>query len=141
MLAPALGRHRGHGALDQFQQRLLHALPGHVPGDGGVVGLTGDLVNFVDIDDSDLGLVHVVIALLQQLLDDVLNILADVARLGEGSGVGDGEGNIKEPGQGLSQQGLTAAGGAHQQDIAFAQLHFVASLAVAQALVVVVNRH
>ena len=34
MLAPALGRHVGHRALQDFQQRLLHALAADVPGDG-----------------------------------------------------------------------------------------------------------
>jgi len=40
-----------------------------------VVGLPGNLVDLVDVDDAALRLVHIVIAVLQQLLDDVLDIL------------------------------------------------------------------
>jgi hypothetical protein len=39
VLAPALRRHRGDRALDQLQQRLLHALARYVAGDGRVVDL------------------------------------------------------------------------------------------------------
>ena len=39
MLAPALRRHGGDGALHDLEQRLLHALARHVAGDRGIVGL------------------------------------------------------------------------------------------------------
>ena len=66
MLATALGRHAGRGALDDFEQGLLNAFTGHVPGDGGVVRLAGDLVDFVDVDDAAFGLFHIVVGILQQ---------------------------------------------------------------------------
>src|SRR3546814_4715610 len=52
MLAPALRRHAGHGALDQLEQRLLHALARHVAGDRRVLTLARDLVDLVDLDDA-----------------------------------------------------------------------------------------
>src|SRR3546814_8401407 len=61
MLAPALRRHAGHGALDQLEQRLLHALARHVAGDRRVFGLARDLVDLVDVDDALLRLVDVVV--------------------------------------------------------------------------------
>src|SRR5690606_12458861 len=139
MLAPTLGWHGGDGALDQLEQGLLHPLTGDIAGDGGVIGLAGDLVDFIDIDDTALGLLHVVVALLQQLLDDVLDILAHVTRLGEGGGIGDGKGYVEQPGEGFRQQCLAAAGGADQQDIALAKLHFGATGGPLKALVVVVH--
>ena len=60
MLAPALRRHRCHGAFHDLQKRLLHALPAHITGDRGVVRLAGDLVDLVDIDDAALRAFHVV---------------------------------------------------------------------------------
>src|SRR5690625_583630 len=143
VLAPSLGRHRGHSALDQLQQGLLHSLTGDIPSDGGIVGLARDLVDLVDVDNAHLGLFHIVVALLQQFLNDVLDILADIARLGEGGGIGDGKGHVQQPGQGFGQQGLATAGGPDHQDVALAQLHLVlaGSTAVAQALVMVVDRH
>ncbi len=52
VLAPALRRHRGGGALQDLEQRLLHALARDVAGDGGVLALAGDLVDLVDVDDA-----------------------------------------------------------------------------------------
>ena len=52
VLAPPLGRHRGGGALQDLQQRLLHALAGDVAGDRRVLALAGDLVDLVDVDDA-----------------------------------------------------------------------------------------
>ena len=126
-----------------LEQRLLHALAGHVARDRRVVGLRADLVDLVDVDDAGLRLLDVVVALLQQLLDDVLDVLADVARLGERRGVGDREGHVQQPRQRLGQQRLAAAGRADQQDVALGELDLVAlALAAArlQPLVVVVDR-
>jgi hypothetical protein len=71
------------GALEDLQQRLLHALAGDVAGDRRVVALARDLVDLVDVDDAPLGPLDVVVGGLQQLEDDVLDVLADVAGLGE----------------------------------------------------------
>src|SRR6266550_8360261 len=54
MLAAALRRHRGNGALHDLEQRLLHTLARNVPGDRRIIGLAADLVDFVDIDDAAL---------------------------------------------------------------------------------------
>src|SRR5690606_35718811 len=141
MLAPALRRHAGNGAFDQLQQCLLHAFAGNVAGDRRVFRLARDLVDLVDVDDALLRLLDVVVALLQQLLDDVLDVLADVARLGEGGGVGDGERHVEQPRQRLRQQRLAGAGRADQQDVGLAQLDVVVAHAAFHALVVVVHRH
>src|SRR5690606_2831073 len=140
MLAPTLRRHAGGGALDQLEQRLLHALAGHVAGDRRVLGLARDLVDLVDVDDALLRLLDVVVALLQQLLDDVLDVLADIARFGEGGGVGDGERHVEQAREGLGQQGLARAGRADQQDVRLGQLDLVVLAAALDALVVVVDR-
>src|SRR5690606_15503911 len=47
VLAPALGRDAGHRALQDLKQRLLDAFARHVPGNGRVLGLAGDLVHLV----------------------------------------------------------------------------------------------
>jgi hypothetical protein len=66
--------------------------PGHVSRDGWVVALAADLVDLVDVDDAALRPLHVVIGVLEELHDDVLDVLTDVARLRERRGVGDGDG-------------------------------------------------
>jgi len=50
-------------------------------GDGGILVLAADLVDFVDVDDALLGAIHVAVGGLQQLEDDVFHILAHIAGL------------------------------------------------------------
>src|ERR1700704_517926 len=144
VLASALRRHRGNRALDELQQRLLHALAGDVAGDRRVVRLARDLVDLIDVDDAGLRLLDVVIALLQQLLDEVLDVLADVAGFGERGRIRYGERYVEEAREGLGEQGLAAAGRADQQNVALGDLDVVLGArgggAGLQALVVVVNR-
>ena len=122
-----------------FEQRLLDALAGDVAGDGRVVALARDLVDLVDVDDAALRLLDVVVALLQQLLDDVLDVLADVARFGERRRVGDHERHVEQPRQRLREQRLARAGGADQQDVALRELDLVVLAAGLQPLVMVVD--
>ena len=96
--------------------------PRHVARDRRVVGLAGDLVDLVDVDDPGLGLLDVVVGGLDQLEEDVLDVLADVAGLGQRRGVGDRERDVEDPRQRLREQGLAAAGRAEQQDVRLLQL-------------------
>lgn len=140
-----LGGHVGDGALQHLEQGLLHPLTGHVAGDRGVFALAGDLVDLVDVDDAPLGLFDIQIRLLEQAQQDVLDVLAHVARFGQGGGIGHGEGHIEHLRQGLGQEGFAAAGGPDQQDVRFVQAGGgLVRLALAvplpgQALVVVVD--
>ena len=61
MLAPTLRRHVGDRAFENFQQRLLYAFAGNVAGDGGILVLAPDLVDFVNVDDPGLGAAHVAV--------------------------------------------------------------------------------
>ena len=139
VLPAALGRHVGHGALHDLQQSLLNALAGHVPGDGGILALPGNLVDLVHVDDAVLRPLHIKVRGLQQTQQDVLHIVAYVAGLRQGGGVRDGEGHLQDPGQGLGKQRLAGAGGAQQQDVALLELHVLIPAEV-DALVVVVHR-
>ena len=122
VLAAALRRNRRRRALEDLEQRLLNALAGDVAGDRRVLALAGDLVDLVDVDDAGLGLLDVVVGGLDQLEQDVLDVLADVAGLGERGGVGDRERDVEHPGQRLREVGLAAAGRADQQDVGLGQL-------------------
>ena len=142
VLAPALRRDRGGRALEDLQQRLLDALAGHVARDRRVVGLARDLVDLVDVDDPRLGLLDVVVGGLDELEQDVLDVLADVAGLGQRRGVGDRERDVEDARERLREQRLAAAGRAEQQDVGLLQLDVrVVGLHHLHALVVVVDRH
>ena len=121
-LRPPCGGTDACGALEDLQQRLLHALARHVAGDRRVLALAGDLVDLVDVDDPGLGPLDVEVGGLDQLEQDVLDVLADVAGLGQRRGVGDGERHVEQAGQRLGEVGLAAAGGAEQQDVRLRQL-------------------
>ena len=125
VLAAALRRHRGDRALEDLEQRLLHALARDVARDARVLGLARDLVDLVDVDDAALALGDVEVAGLQQPHQDVLHVLADVAGFGERGGVGDGEGHVEDAGQRLGEQRLADAGRADEQDVGLVELDVV----------------
>src|SRR6266849_3785576 len=77
---------------------------------------------------------------LEQLLDDVLHVLADIARLGERGRVGDDARNVQEARHRLREQRLARSGGADKEDVRFGELDLVVLREVLQALVVVVYR-
>ena len=140
MLAAALRRHGGHRAFHDLEERLLHALARHVAGDRGIVGLAADLVDLVDIDDAALRPLDIVVGGLQELQDDVLDILADIAGFRQRRGVGHGEGHVDDARQRLRQKRLAAAGRADQQDVRLGELDVVVLAGMRQPLVVVVHR-
>src|SRR5439155_23740147 len=55
MLAPALRRNIACAAFQNFQQSLLYAFAGNIARNGNVVGLASDLVDFVYVNNPDLG--------------------------------------------------------------------------------------
>ena len=140
VLAPALRRDVGDGALDDLQQRLLHALAGDVAGDARVVRLARDLVDLVDVDDAGLRAGDIAGGL-DQPEQDILDVFADIAGLGQRGGIGDRERHIEQLGQRLRQQRLAAAGWPDEQDVALLQLDVVVAVEPGvDALVVVVDR-
>ena len=99
----------------------------------GLSDLRRDLVDLVDIDDAALRPLDVVVGRLQQLQDDVLDILADVAGLGQRRGVGHGERHVDDARQRLRQQRLARAGRPDQQDVGLGDLDVVVLLRRAPA--------
>jgi hypothetical protein len=87
-----------------------------------------------------LGLLDVEVRGLDQLEEDVLDVLADVAGLGQRRRVGDREGDVEDPGERLREKRLPAARRAEQEDVRLLQLDVrVVRLPHAHALVVVVD--
>ena len=140
MLAAALRRDVADRPFQHLEQGLLDALAGNVAGDADVLAGFGDLVDFVDVDDAALGRLDVEVGGVQQLEEQVLDILADVAGLGQRGGVADGEGHIEDAGEGAGQEGLAAAGWADEQDVALIDFN-VAEAGVGEAQPFVVILH
>src|SRR5690349_21100961 len=139
MLAPALRRYRRDGAFNEFQERLLHAFAGHVARDRGVLALARDLVDLIDVDDAGLRFLDVVVALLQKLLDDVLDVLADIAGFGQRRRISDRERHVEKTRERIGQQRLARAGWTDEQNVGFGEFDFLAAPARFQPLVVVVD--
>src|SRR4029450_6670782 len=122
VLAAALRRHVGDRAFQDLQQRLLDAFTGDIARNRRVFVLAADLVDFVDVDDALLPLLDVAAGGLQQLEDDVLDVLADIPRLGQRRGIDDREGNREQLGQRLREQRLASAGRTDEQDVRLREL-------------------
>src|SRR5215475_5850473 len=73
-----------------------------------VVGLAGDLVDLVDVDDPALRPGDIEVGRLDEPQEDVLDVLADVAGLGQRRRVGDAERHVEDAGEGLGEEGLAA---------------------------------
>src|SRR5271156_1716083 len=140
MLAAALGRHRRHRALDYLEQRLLRAFARYVAGDRRVVALARDLVDLVYVHYPALASLDVVIGVLQQRQYDVLDVLADVAGLGQRGRVGNRERHLQKAREGLRQQRLADAGRANQQDVGFLQLDVAGHHLRVDSFVMIVDR-
>ena len=123
-----------------FSSACCTPSPRNVAGDRRVLGLPGDLVDLVDVDDPGLGLLHVVVGRLDQLQQDVLDVLTDVAGLGQRRGVGDRERHVQHPGERLREVGLPAAGRPQDHDVGLLELDLGILLADLDPLVVVVDR-
>ena len=139
VLAAALRRNGRDGAFHDLQERLLHALARHVARDRRIVGFAADLVDFVDVDDAALRPLDVVVGGLQQLQNDVLDILTDVAGFGQRRCISHRERHVEDSRQRLRQQRFAGAGRTDEQNVRFRQFDVVVLRRVVEPLVVIVN--
>src|SRR4029077_18832670 len=83
MFAAALRRNVAHTALQNFQKRLLYSFAGDIARHDNVIGFAADLIDFVDVNDADLGSFHIVIGILEESEKDVFHVFADMPRFRE----------------------------------------------------------
>ena len=141
MLAAAGGRNACHRALKNLKQRLLNALARNIAGNGEVLGLAGDLIDLVHVDNAHLRALNVAIGGVDELEQDVLHVLAHVAGLGKRGSVGDGKRHLEDARERLGEQGLTGTGGTEQQDVRLGELYLVHIVVELRAHTVVKGRH
>src|SRR5438552_2079283 len=137
-----LGQYLDQGLLVEFHERRHDRQPPHELRYQPVLDEVFGFDRAQDLADvlAVLRLVDVVVAVLEELLDDVLHVLADVARLGERGRVGDHERDVQEARHRLREQRLARSGGTDEEDVRFGELDLVVLREVLQALVVVVHR-
>ena len=139
MLAPTLRRHGRDRAFHDFQEGLLNTLARHVARNRRVIRLAADFVDFVDVYDAALGSFDVVVGGLEQLQNNVLDIFADIPRLGQGCRVRHGKRHVENASEGLRKQSLAAACWPDEQNVRFRQFDVGILARVVQPLVVVVD--
>lgn len=99
-------------AFYELEQGLLHAFAAYIAAVDGFAA--GDLVEFVEDDDALFCGFGVIVCFDKEALDACLDVLADVAGLGEGVAVADGEGNVEflAESSGMADESVTGVGGA-----------------------------
>ena len=142
VLPATLRRHVGNAALDDLEQLLLHPFTRNVPRDRAVDPfLACDLVQLVDIYDPLFRPGDVPIGRLDQAQQDILHVLAHIARFRQGCSVADREWHVQRSCQRLRQQGLPGTGGANQQDVGLLYFNFRVRGLAADALEMIVDRN
>ena len=100
-----------HLELPSIMQNFPRSMAG-IGGDGVVfAGFTGNLVEFIQVDDAVLRLFDVLVRRIVEIAYRHLHIGAHEARLGEAGGVRDGKGDIQQSGEVLEQGCFAAARG------------------------------
>lgn len=125
VLSAALRRHACCCAFQNFQQCLLYAFAADITGNGYVFGFLGDLIDFVDINDTAFRFFNIIICCLNQFQQDIFYVFPYIASFCQRSSIRDSERHLQYSCQCLCQQGFTSTGGTYQQDIAFLQFHIV----------------
>ena len=125
MLASSLWRDRCVCPLDDLQKCLLHTFAGDISCDGDVLTFLRYFIDFIDINDTELSSLDVVVSGLDQLKKDILNVLAYITRFCESRRIGDRERDIDNLGQCLGKIGLSRSGRSQHQDIALLELYAV----------------
>ena len=109
VLPPALRWDVSDAALDDLEQRLLHALTGDVASNRRVRALSSYLVDLVDVDDTVLGTSDVEVRRLYESEKYVLYVFANVPGLSQRGRVRYCERHFQDVGQVLRQVGLARA--------------------------------
>ena len=142
MLSPPLRRYRCRRPLEDLEKRLLNALARNIPRNRGIFRFSRNLIDFINVDDTALCFLDVVVCRLDQLQQNVLDILADIACLRERGCIGDGKRHIQDACQCLRQQGLAAASGANHENIRLTQFHvLIFPLSCMNPLIMIIDRN
>src|SRR5665213_3456062 len=139
---PPCGGDRSHSALDDLEERLLDTFAGNVTRDARILGLAGNLVDLVDIDDSALAIIDIEVAGLEQPDEDVFDVLTDITRFGQCCSVCDCERYIEYSREGAREQSLACSSRSDEEDVGLVQLDIIILYrSGVDALVMVVHRY
>jgi hypothetical protein len=108
---------RNFGFLHELEQGSLYAATAHVASDH--LSRAGNLVDFVDVDDSILGKRSVAVGLVNKLANEIFDVTADIACFAELCGVGFNKGDAHQIRDVLDKISLTDARRSDKDDVLF----------------------
>ena len=82
MLPSTLRWNACYRTLNNLKQRPLHSLSGNITGNRNILALLCDLINLINIDNSVLCTVDIIIRCLNQLKENILYILSHITGFG-----------------------------------------------------------
>ena len=141
MFAPALRRYIGNRTFNDFQQRLLHTLARNVARNRRTVGLAGNLVYFININDAALRLFNIIIRRLHQFQNNVFNIFADITGCGQSRRVRNRKRHVQNLGQRLRQQRFARTCRTDENHVRLRNFNILGSFLTVQPFVMVIHRH
>ena len=140
MLSSSLRRNAGNSSLKDLKKSLLYTLSGYITGNGCVFSFSGDLVNLININDSVLCPLNVIVSCLDDLQKDIFHILSYISGFCQGGGISDCKRNVQKAGQSLSQKSFSGTCWAKHQNIAFLKLHIQISCC-GNSFIMIINCH
>ena len=125
MLSSPLRWNIGYGSFQNLKQCLLYPFTGYIAGNGWIFRLSGNLVYFINVDNTALCLFNIVICRLNKTKKDILHIFPYIAGFRKACGIGNGKGNIEKTCQGLRKQCLAAACRSQHDDVGLLNFHII----------------
>ena len=77
-LSSALRRNGSYSSLQDFQQCLLYTLAGNISCDRSVFRFSCDFIDLIDVDDSVLSALDIIVCCLNEAEQNVFYVLADI---------------------------------------------------------------
>ena len=127
MFSSTLWRNRCNRAFHDFQKCLLHTFTGYIPGNGSIFGFSCNFINLIDVDDSLLCPLDIIVSGLDNLKQNVFHVFSYITGFCQRSGICDRKGNIQHSCQILRQESFTGTGRTKHQNITFLQFHIIFS--------------
>ena len=138
MLASALWRNTGFCSLQDFQKCLLYAFTGNITGNGYIFCFFCDFINLIEINNTMLSTLNIIIRCLNDFEKNVFNIFSDISCFRQCRCICNCKRNIQNFSKRLCQICLTGAGRTYHQNITLLQFN-VHIGAIHNSLIVIVN--
>ena len=127
MLSAALGRYVCYRSFEYLEKRLLNTLAGNVPCNRAVFAASGYLVYLVNVYDSALCKLYVVVGSLNEPEKNVLNVFANISGFGKRCSVGYSERDFQGLCESLREECLAYTRRTDEQNVALLYLDTVVS--------------